>query len=226
MRRTAITAAAVLAAVVTAGGLIACTPEVVPIAGAHPRPVETPSTAAPDAVCGPDDSAKADRFMLTRDDIWEDAASVGQGFANYTLDPAACAAVLAATPKPEPVACDLNFPYYPDNEELTELARIKVVGLHTAEELKVGNDGVVVSAMHETVLDLSANAGTDVVRLARKCGAKRLAGVYGSTNGGVIDMLLESGATHAVAVTFDNHSGLTNVEKQELLDKAVSLLDG
>ena len=72
MRRTAIAAAAALAAVVTAGGLIACTPEVVPVAGAHPQPVETPSTAAPHAVCGPDDSAEADRFMLTRDDIWED----------------------------------------------------------------------------------------------------------------------------------------------------------
>jgi hypothetical protein len=226
MRRIAIAAAAVLAAAVTAGGLIACTPEIIPIAGAHPRPVATPSTAAPYAVCGPDDSAKADRFMLTRDDIWEDAASVGQGFANYTLDPAACAAVLAATPNPEPVVCDLNFPYYPDNEELTELARINVVGVHMAQELKVGKDGVVVSAMHETVLDLSANAGPDVLRLARKCSAKPFAGVYGSTSGGVIDMLLEIDETHAVALTFDHHSGLTNVQKEDLLAKAVSLLDG
>jgi hypothetical protein len=226
MRRTAIAAAAAVAVAVTAGCLIACTPEVVRVAGAHSGPVETPSSAAPPAVCGPDDSAKADRFMLTRDDIWEDAASVGQGYANYTLDPAACAGILAATPNPEPVACDLNFPYYPDSEELTELARIHVVGVHTAQDVKVGNDGVVVSAMHETVLDLSANAGAAVLRLARKCGAKPLAGVYGSTSGGVIDMLLDIDETHAVAVTFDNHSGLTNVQKRDLLAKAVSLLDG
>jgi len=226
MRRTAIAGAAALAAVLTAAGLAACTPDVVPVAGAHPQPVQTPSIADPHAVCGPDDSAEADRFMLTRDDIWEDAASVGQGFANYTLDPAACAAVLAATPNPEPVACDLNFPYYPDSEELTELARIHVVGIHTAQELKIGDGGVVVSAMHETALDLSAGAGADVLRLARKCGARPFAGGYASTSGRVIEMLLEIDETHAVAVTFDDHSGLTNVEKQDLLAKAVSLLDG
>jgi hypothetical protein len=226
MRRTAIAGAAALAAVLTAGGLAACTPDVVPVAGAHPQPVQSPSIADPHAVCGPDDSAEADRFMLTRDDIWEDVASVGQGFANYTLDPTACAAVLAATPNPEPVVCDLNFPYYPDSEELTELARIHVVGIHTAQELKVGDGGVVVSAMHETVLDLSAGAGADVLRLARKCGARPFAGGYASASGGVIDMLLEIDETHAVAVTFDDHSGLTNVQKQDLLARAVSLLGG
>jgi hypothetical protein len=226
MRRTAIAGAAALAAVLTAGALAACTPDVVRVAGAHPQPVETLTTGDPHAVCGPDDSAEADQFMLTRADIWPDATSVGQGFSNYTLDPAACAASLAATPNPEPVACDLNFPYYPDGEEVTELARIHVVGIHTAQELKIGDGGVVVSAMHETVLDLSANAGSDVLRLARKCGARSFAGVYASTTGGVIDMLLEIGETHAVAVTFDGHSGLTNVQKQHLLAKAVSLLDG
>jgi hypothetical protein len=226
MRRTAIAVAAASVAALTAGGLAACTPDVVPVAGAHRQPVQTVSTADPHAVCGPDDSAEADRFMLTRDDIWEDAPSVGQGFANYTLDPAACAAVLAATPNPEPVACNLNFPYYPDSEELTELARIHVVGVHTAQELKVGGGGVVVSAMHETVLDLSANAGGAVLRLASKCGARPFAGVYATTSGRVIDMLLDINETHAVAVTFDDHSGLTNVQKQELLSTAVSLLGG
>ena len=223
MRRTAIAAA--LAAALTAGGLSACTADVVSVAGAHPQPVEA-SAADPHTVCGPDASSKADRFMLTSTDTWPDVPSVAQGFANYTLDPAACTATLAATPNPEPVACDLNFPYYPDSEKVTELARIDVVGIHTAQELKVSDDGVVISAMHETVLDLSANAGSDVLRLARKCGAKPFAGGYATTSGGVIDMLLEIDEVHAVAVTFDDHSGLTNVQKRDLLARAVSLLDG
>jgi hypothetical protein len=223
MRRKAIAAA--LAAMLTAGGLAACTADVVPVAGAHPQPVEA-SAADPHTVCGPDASSKADRFMLTSTDIWPDVPSVAQGFANYTLDPVACTATLAATPNPEPVACDLNFPYYPDSERVTELARIDVVGIHTAQELKVGDDGVVISAMHETVLDLSANAGSDVLRLARKCGARPFAGGYATTSGGVIDMLLEIDEVHAVAVAFDDHSGLTNVQKRDLLARAVSLLDG
>ena len=222
MRRTAIAAA--LAAMVTAG-LTACTADVVPVAGAHPQPVDA-SAADPHTVCGPDASSKADRFMLTSVDIWPDVASVAQGFANYTLDPAACTATLAATPNPEPIACNLNFPYYPDNEKVTELARINIVGIHTAQELKVGDDGVVISAVHETVLDLNGNAGSDVVRLARKCGAKPFVGGYATTTGGVIDMLLELDEVHAVAVTFDDHSGLTNAQKKDLLARAVSLLDG
>ena len=222
-RRTAIAAA--LVAMLTAGGLSACTADVVPVAGAHPQPVDA-SAPDPHIVCGPDASTKADRFMLTSTDIWPDVASVTQGFANYTLDPAACTATLAATPNPEPVACDMNFPYYPDSEKVTELARINVVGIHTAQELKVGHDGVVISAMHETVLDLSANAGSDVLRLARKCGAKPLAGGYATMNGVVINMLLEIDEVHAVAVTFDDHSGLTNLQKRDLLARAVSMLDG
>ena len=221
MRRTAIAVA--LAAMVTAG-LAACTADIVPVAGAHPQPVDA-SAADPHTVCGPDASSKADRFMLTSVDTWPDVASVAQGFANYTLDPAACTATLAATPNPEPIACDLNFPYYPDNEKVTELARINIVGIHTAQELKVGDDGVVISAVHETVLDLSGNAGSDVVRLARKCGAKPFVGGYVTANGGVIDMLLELDEVHAVAVTFDDHSGLTNAQKKDLLARAVSLLD-
>jgi hypothetical protein len=221
--RTAVATA--LAAIVTAGCLTACTADVVPVAGARPQPVEA-STADPHAVCGPDASSKADRFMLTSVDIWPDVASVVQAFANYTLDPAACTATLAATPNPEPVACDLNFPYYPDSEKVTELARIDVLGIHTAQESKVGDDGVVISAVHETVLDLSANAGSDVVRLARKCGAKPIVGGYATTSGGVIDMLLELDEVHAVAVTFDEHSGLTNAQKRDLLIRAATLLDG
>ena len=223
MRQTAIAVA--LAAMVTAGGLTACTADIVPVAGAHPQPVEA-SAADPHAVCGPDASSGADRFMLTSVDIWPAVASVAQGFANYTLDPAACTATLAATPNPEPIACDLNFPYYPDSEKVTELARIDMVGIHTAQELKVGDDGVVISAVHETVLDLSGNAGSDVVRLARKCGAKPFVGGYATTTRGVIEMLLELDDVHAVAVTFDEHSGLTNAQKKNLLARAVSLLDG
>ena len=224
MRRMAIAALAAVV-IMTTGSVAACTPDVVRVAGAHPQPAVAQSTGA-NAVCGLDDSAEADRYMLTRNDIWRDAPSVGQGFSNYTLDPAACAASLAATPNPEPVACDLNFPYFPDDEEVTELARIGVVGIHTAQELKVNGDGVVVSTMHETVLDLSGTAGVGVLRFARKCGAKPLASGYATTSGGVIDMLLEIDEVHAVAVTFDDHSGLTNVQKRDLLARAVSLLDG
>lgn len=225
MRRMAI--AALAAVVIMATGLLAaCTPDVVPVAGAHPQPAVAQSTGGADAVCGPDDSAEADRYMLTRNDIWRDVPSVGQGFSNYTLDPAACAASLAATPNPEPVACDLNFPYFPGDEEVTELARIGVVGIHTAQELKVNGDGVVVSTMHETVLDLSGTAGADVLRLARKCGAKPLAGGYATASGGVIDMLLDIDPMHAVAVTFDDQSGLSTAQKQGLLARALSLLSG
>ena len=39
-------------------------------------------------------------------------------------------------------------------------------------------------------------------------------------------MLLDIDATRAVAVTFDEHSGLTNEQKQDLLARAVALLDG
>ena len=120
----------------------------------------------------------------------------------------------------------MNLAYYPDSEKVTELARIDVVGIHTAQELTVGDDGAVISAMHETVLDLSANAGSDVFRLARECGAKPFADGYATMSGGAIDMLLEIDEVHAVAVTFDDHSGLTNVQKRDLLDRAVSLLDG
>jgi hypothetical protein len=225
MRRTAIAAFAAVV-MLTVSALIACTPDVVAVAGAHPQPAAAESTGSADVVCGPDDSADADRFMLTRNDIWRDVPSVGQGFSNYTLDPAACAASLAATPNPEPVACDLNFPYFPSNEEVTELARIGVVGIHAAQELKVGDDGVIVSTMHETVLDLSGDAGAGVLRLARKCGAKPLASGYATTSGGLIDMLLDIDPMHAVAVTFDDQSGLSNAQKQGLLTRALSLLNG
>jgi hypothetical protein len=224
--RQSVIAAAAAAVVLTTGALAGCTADVVPVAGARPQPAVAESTGSADAMCGPDDSADADRFMLTRNDVWPDEASVGQGFSNYTLDPVACAANLAATPNPEPVDCEVNFPYFPDNEEVTELARLGVVGIHAAQELKVGDDGVVISAVHETVLDLRDDAGAQVLRVAGKCGAKPFAGGYATAKGGVIDMLLDVDPTHAVAVTFDEHSGLTNDQKQDLLARAVALLDG
>jgi hypothetical protein len=224
--RRAVIAAVTAVVMLTTTALVACTPDVVPVAGAHPQPAVAESTGGADAVCGPDDSAEADRFMLTRNDIWRDVASVGQGFSNYTLDPAACAASLAATPNPEPVACNLNFPYFPDDEEVTELARIGVTGIHTAQELKIGDDGVVVSTMRETVLDLSGDAGAGVLRLASKCGAKPLVSGYATTNDGVIDMLLDIFPMRAVAVTFDAQSGLSSAQKQGLLARALSLLNG
>ena len=83
-----------------------------------------------------------------------------------------------------------------------------------------------VSAVHETVLDLGDDAGAQVLRVAGKCGAKPFARGYATTKGGVIDMLLDVDPTHAVAVTFDERSGLTTDQKQDLLARAVALLDG
>jgi hypothetical protein len=92
-----------------------------------PVPTDTPASQSADTAatalgrCGLDYSGRASRYTLTPHDVWPTATKTGQAFANYTLDPAACAHALSVTPNPEPVRCDLGFPFFPDDERVTEL---------------------------------------------------------------------------------------------------------
>lgn len=43
--------------------------------------------------------------------------------AAMALGTAACSPALSVTPNPEPVQRDLGFPFFPDDERVTELAR-------------------------------------------------------------------------------------------------------
>jgi hypothetical protein len=119
MRRSA--AALPLAAM--ALGTAACSPDPVRVPTDTPAPQSSDTAATALGLCGLDYSGRASRYTLTPHDVWPTATKTGQAFANYTLDPAACAHALSVTPNPEPVQCDLGFPFFPDDERVTELAR-------------------------------------------------------------------------------------------------------
>jgi hypothetical protein len=203
--------------------LAACTPDVIHGSGPSPLPFGLASTPSSIGVCGLDASARADIFMLTQDDVWPHAASLSQGYANYTLDPATCADTLAATPNPEPVRCDLGFPFYPDAEQVTELARIGVIGMHTAELLNLRTDGTVASMVREIVLNLGPGSGAKVAALAKQCGATSTATGFVRRAGPGVGLLLNIDADRAVALTFDQNTGLTVTQQAALLGKAEAL---
>lgn len=238
----------------TAGALAsiaiaACSPDVVPMSGrtasqeATSRAVAAigaapPRTAGPStngalptnetgndtfSLCGRDDSPDPASFMLSAGDVWPRASGRGQGFANYRLDPAACRARLAAHPIPQPAECDLGFPYYTD--EQTELARIGVLGYHIGELVNVNADGTASSTVLEVMLDLGSAAGRNVAALAVACGADRDHGNLVTSSNGSLAMLLRVGTTHAVALSFDSSTGLSNAEKMRLLNRAIVLAD-
>ncbi|HEY7174384.1 MAG TPA: hypothetical protein VH442_05655 [Micromonosporaceae bacterium] len=228
MLRTVIVAAAAVVAVALAG----CTTDVIPTG--HNAPAATSQFAAPaPTLCGPDASTRASVFMLTQKDLWPDSSTTRQAYANYTLDPTACQGVLAATPNPEPVDCSEGFPYYPENQQVSELARIGIVAFHAAQLQDVASDGTVSSMVSEFVLNLAPGAGSQLVSLARRCGAQSNLGLLTSTVQGRIEMVLQVGilssasrlpdASIAVALTFDEHATFTNEEKLELLNKAEAL---
>src|SRR5262245_21195235 len=222
MRR--ITVATAIAATIAAVALAACTSDVMPTGRHRPVPDAAALNApAPVTLCGVDGSTRAGVFMLTQRDVWPDSSTTRQGYTNYTLDPAACAGVLAATPRPQPVDCGVGFPYYPQNQQVSELARINVVAFHVAQLLNVASDGTVASTVSEVVLNLGPGSGPEVEALARRCGAQTTAGVLHTSIRGSIDMILQVDASRVVALTFDLHTRFTNAQKVALLNKAEAL---
>ncbi|HEY7175025.1 MAG TPA: hypothetical protein VH442_08920 [Micromonosporaceae bacterium] len=229
MLRTVIVAAAAVV-VVALGG---CTTDVIPTGHNAPALATSQFAAPAPTLCGPDASTRASVFMLTQKDLWPDSSTTRQAYANYTLDPTACQTVLAATPNPEPVDCGEGFPYYPENQQISELARIGVVAFHAAQLQDVASDGTVSSMVSEFVLNLAPGAGTQLVSLARRCGAQSSLGLLTSTVQGRIEMVLQVGilssasrlpdASIAVALTFDAHAPFTNEERLDLLNKAEAL---
>jgi len=205
--------------------LTGCAPDVVAGPAERPAPFDLSSTPRRIGVCGIDGSLRASIFMLTQTDVWPHAASLSQGYANYTLDPATCADTLAATPKPEPVRCDLGFPYYPDAEQATELARIGIRGMHTAELLNLRPDGTVASMVREVVLNLGPESAGKVAGLARECGAKPTTTGYAQKAGPGIGLLLNIDEARAVALAFDQNTGLTTAQKLALFNRAQTLAD-
>ena len=112
--------AAGLALPAMALGTGACSPDPVRVPTDTPAP-QSADTATAVGVCGLDHSSRASWYTLAPHDVWPTATKTGQAFANYTLDPGACAHALSVTPNPEPVQCDLGFPFFPDDERVTEL---------------------------------------------------------------------------------------------------------
>jgi hypothetical protein len=222
MRRMTIAIAIVATAATLA--LAACTTDVIPTGRDRPSADATGFNApGPVTLCGVDGSTRAGVFMLTQRDVWPDSSTTRQGYTNYTLDPTACAGILAATPKAQPVDCGVGFPYYPQNQQVSELARINIVAFHVAQLLNVASDGTVASTVSEVVLNLGPGSGPEVEALARRCGAQTTAGVLQTSVRGSIDMILQVDASRAVALTFDLHTGFTNAQKVALLNKAEAL---
>jgi len=113
--------AAARAPVAVALGTSACSPDLVRVPTDTPVPQSADTAATALGLCGLDYAGRTSRYTLTPHDVWPSATKTGQAFANYTLDPAACAHALSVTPNPEPVHWDLGFPFFPDDERVTEL---------------------------------------------------------------------------------------------------------
>jgi hypothetical protein len=104
-------------------GTAACLPDLVRVPTDTPAPQSADTAATALGLCGLDYSGRASRYTLTPHDVWPTATKTRHAFANYTLDPAAFAHAPSVTPNPEPVHSDLGFPFFPDDERVTELAR-------------------------------------------------------------------------------------------------------
>jgi hypothetical protein len=227
MRRLAIALAALLVAV----SLAACAPDV--IALGDPRSARPADSAAgsgaealgpsASAVCGVDVTTDAAPFMLTPNDVWPGITRSGQGFNDVTLDPDACRARLTATPTPRPADCERGFPYYPFDEQVTELARDGVLAVHAEEILDIGRDGNVAAAVHEWEMQLSPGAAAAIAALATSCGATPAGDTLATTTNGSLDMLVHVDDNHAIALTFDVQTKLTDTQKRRLLTKAEAL---
>ena len=216
--------AASLAPVAMAPGTAACSPDLVRVPTDTPARQSADTAATALGLCGLDYSGRANRCTLTPRDFWPTATKTGQSFANYTLDPAACAHAVSVTPNPEPVQCDLGSPFFPDHERVTELARVEVTGMHTAQ-LYVLDSATIVSATVREVIGLCVGAATKITRLARACGAKMASGALATSVNGAIDMAVVVQDNQVVALTFAGRTRLSESRKIALLYQAARLAD-
>jgi len=204
--------------------LVACAPDVVPITG--PTQVAPPPdvvSLAPAPACGDDAGGPdQDTRVLSSTDVWPAASYTGQGVHYYTLDPAACQGRLAATPVPLRPACQDGFPYFGEDDMLTEMARIGVTHIIEVQDDDMRADGTTVSTVNEMLLDLGDGAPGKLAAFVTECGAK-LRGGYYSTTGSVGDTLLQIEPEFAVAMTFDRQATLTAAQRLDLLHRAVSI---
>ena len=161
--------------------------------------------------------------MLSPNDVWPGITHSGQGFNNVTLDPAACRARLTATPTPGSADCERGFPYYPADEQVTEFARDGVLAVRAEEILDIGRDGNIAAAVHEWEMQLSPGAAAAIAALATSCGATLVGDTLATTANGSVEMLLHVDDSHAIALTFDVQSKLTDTQKRRLLTKAEAL---
>jgi hypothetical protein len=217
-------AAAVLAALVIAL-LAGCSPDVVPMAGpSRPSPQDVISLGPMLGVCG-DDPSVPDQSgrLLSPLDVWPAATYSGQGVQNYTLDPAACQARLVATPVALMPNCAAAFPYFENDDLLTEMARIGVVHIAQTQDMDMRADGSTVSEVDEVVLDLGVTSAPKIAALATGCGATRIAGHYTSTSGSGSATVLQIESEFAVVVTFDRRVTLTEAQRTAVLKRALSL---
>jgi hypothetical protein len=221
MRRVMAAVSAALAISV----LAACSPDVVPIAGpGQPTPTPEGTSPKPGPVCG-DDTTGPDQEarMISPQDVWPGADFSGQGVQNFRLDPVACQARLIATPAPLRPTCENGFPYFTQDDMVTEMARIGVVHIAETQDLDLRADGSTVSTVDEVLLDLGIAAAPRVAALATGCGAERTAGYYTASAGSGDDTLLQIEPEFAVAVTFDQHVTLSDKQRADVLRRAVSL---
>jgi hypothetical protein len=216
---------AILAALVIAV-LAGCSPDIVPVAGPNPpRPARDVTSVVPTlGLCGDDPNA-SDHLgrLLSPIDVWPRAAYSGQGAQNYTLDPAACQARLVATPAPLVPNCAADFPYFEDDDLVTEMARLGVVHIAETQDMDMRADGGTVSEVDEVLLDLGVTSAPKIAALATGCGATRAAGHYTSTSGSGSTTVLQIESGFAVVVTFDRRVTLTAAQRATVLKRAVTL---
>jgi hypothetical protein len=206
--------------------LAGCSPDVVPVAGPNPpSPIRDVTSLGPTpGVCGDDPSASDQSGrLLSPLDVWPKATYSGQGVQNYTLDPAACQARLAATPAPLVPNCAADFPYFGKDDLVTEMARIGVVHIAETQDMDMRADGSTVSEVDEVLLDLGVTSAPKIAALATGCGATRTAGHYTSTSGSGGAWVLQIESEFAVVVTFDRRVTLTEAQRAAVLKHAMSL---
>jgi hypothetical protein len=217
--------AAVLALATMALGTAAGSPDPARVSTDTParRSADTDATAL--GLCGLDYSGRASRYTLTPYDVWPTATKTGQAFANHTLDPAVCAHALSVTPNPEPMQCDLDFPFSPDDERVTELARAVVPFMNTAQLFVLDSVTIVSATVREVILGLGVDAATKFTRLARVCGAKAPSGALATTVIRAIDMAAVVQDNRAGALSSAGHTRLSELGQIALQHQPATLAD-
>lgn len=210
--------------VVAVVAVVACTPDVVSVAGAN---ASEPASASVPAVCGERQDRADPALLLTAQDVWPRSTDVGKIASEMPLDDAACSAAVATTTAPAPLSCEVGFPWYASQALPTALASLGVTRVRESELLQVRADRSVSAQVSEYVLTLRGSAAAGIEKTAVSCDAVQASTAQPPVytirdSGGGISVAVRVGYDTAVGLTFIG-GDLNDATKLALLDKAVDL---